>query len=195
MFGRTLERRAGVRLDDPRELRPYLERSGPIGRIAAQAIGTDCRAVRAILFDKTTTTNWSLGWHQDRTICVKQRIEVEGFGPWSVKDGMVHVEPPFNLIAGMVTIRVHIDDVSESNAPLLVARGSHRYGRIPVSEIQQVVGRCVTSLCLARAGDAWLYSTGIVHASDRAITPARRRVLQVDYAASQLPGGLEWLGV
>jgi hypothetical protein len=35
----------------------------------------------------------------------------------------------------------------------------------------------------------------ILHASEAARRPARRRVLQVDYAARDLPGALEWLGV
>ena len=38
-------------------------------------------------------------------------------------------------------------------------------------------------------------ATSIVHASERAQNPRRRRVLQVDYASEALPGGLQWLGV
>jgi len=46
-----------------------------------------------------------------------------------------------------------------------------------------------------RPGDVWLYATPILHASDAAVEPLHRRVLQVDYAADWLPGGLEWLGI
>jgi hypothetical protein len=67
-----------------------------------------------ILFDKNADQNWSLGWHQDRTIAVRQRIDIDGFGPWSVKSGMVHVGPPFDLLASMVTVRVHLDAVPEN---------------------------------------------------------------------------------
>ena len=35
----------------------------------------------------------------------------------------------------------------------------------------------------------------ILHASNAAETPRRRRVLQIDYSADDLPGGLQWLGV
>lgn len=83
---------------------------------------------RAILFDKRADQNWCLGWHQDHTIAVKQRVEVDGFGPWSVKSGMVHVEPPFGLLASVVTLRVQVDPVPVTNAPLLVASGSHKHG-------------------------------------------------------------------
>ena len=151
--------------------------------------------VRAILFDKTSSTNWGLPWHQDRTIVVTRRVEVEGFGPWTVKSGLLHVAPPFDLLAGMVTLRVHLDPVPETNAPLLIAPGSHRLGQIPEGELKSVVQQCGTATCLADAGDVWLYSTPILHCSEAARDPAHRRVLQVDFAAGELPGGLTWLGI
>ncbi len=61
--------------------------------------------------------------------------------------------------------------------------------------IESVVRRCGTTQCLADAGDVWLYATPILHASEAASRPAHRRVLQLDYAAQDLPDGLEWLGV
>lgn len=95
----------------------------------------------------------------------------------------------------MVTLRAHLDDVPATNAPLMIAPGSHRLGRIPESQISAVVEACGTATCVADAGDVWLYSTPILHASDAATAPRSRRVLQVDYAADPLPDGLEWLGV
>jgi hypothetical protein len=62
--------RAGVRLHGIEKLRPILDPTGLVGAIAASIIGAAARPVRAILFDKTPATNWSLGWHQDRTIAV-----------------------------------------------------------------------------------------------------------------------------
>ena len=186
---------AGVRLSGIPELRPCLSPTRPVGNLAASVLGPECLPVRAILFDKNADQNWSLGWHQDRTIAVRRRIDIEGFGPWSVKTGMVHVEPPFDLLAGMVTVRVHLDAVPETNAPLLIAPGSHKRGRIPTAEIPEAVCQCGIITCLAAAGDIWLYATPIWHASDAASQPLHRRVLQIDYAVGQLPGDLEWLGV
>ena len=143
----------------------------------------------------TLTFDQKRGWHQDRTIVVTRRIEVEGFGPWTVKSGLLHVAPPFDLLAGMVTLRVHLDPVPETNAPLLIAPGSHRLGQIPEGEVKAVVQRCGTATCLADAGDVWLYATPILHCSEAARDPAHRRVLQVDFATGDLPGGLTWLGV
>jgi len=186
---------AGIRIFDCAALRPFMEAGGSIGSVAARALGEDVCPVRAILFDKSEANNWSLGWHQDRTICVKERREVAGFGPWTRKAGMHHVGPPVDLLSRMVTLRLHLDDVPIENGPLIVAPGSHSFGWVPECEIEAVVERCGALACLARAGDMWLYSTLILHASEAASLPARRRVLQVDYAAEPLPGGLEWLGV
>lgn len=186
---------AGVRLHGIEAIKTMLAVEGCIGATAAMALGPFARPVRAILFNKTPETNWALAWHQDRTICVKEKCELEGFGPWTVKQGLNHVAPPIELLARMVTIRAHLDDVPATNAPLLIAPGSHAVGMVPVSKVDEVVARCGTMACLAAAGDLWLYSTLILHASEAATEPARRRVLQVDYAAFDLPGGLEWQGV
>ncbi len=186
---------AGLRLRGVEGLAPFLASTGPIGLCAASVLGDGCQPVRAILFDKTPETNWALGWHQDRTIVVKRRIQVDGFVTWSVKSGLLHVEPPFELLSGMATLRVHIDAVPPSNAPLLIAPGSHKLGRVAEDDVRGIVQRCSTVACLAEAGDVWLYATPILHASEAAVAPVHRRVLQVDFSAGQLPGGLEWLGL
>lgn len=186
--------RPGLRLRDIPELRKLLDANGPIGRIAASRIDADARPVRAVLFDKTPGTNWALGWHQDRTIAVARRHPTPGFGPWTVKQGMQHVAPPFSLLAGMLTLRVHLDPVPAGNAPLLIAPGSHRT-LVPEAGIEQAVAKHGIFACLAEAGDVWAYATPILHASDAATRPARRRVLQIDYAGTALPDGLDWLGI
>jgi hypothetical protein len=40
-----------------------------------------------------------------------------------------------------------------------------------------------------------VYATPILHASEAVSVTCRRRVLQIDYSADELTGGLEWLGV
>jgi hypothetical protein len=186
---------AGVRVHGIAALRPFLATTGPVGAVAASVLGEACRPVRALLFDKTPDANWSLGWHQDRTVCVAQRIEVDGFGPWTVKHGLLHVAPPFDVLRRMVTLRVHLDPVPAANGPLLIAPGSHLFGRIIQADVPRIVERCGVFECLAGAGDIWLYATPILHASGPAVEPGHRRVLQVDFAAGELPGGLRWLGV
>lgn len=186
---------AGVRINGLSCLRPLVEASGQIGSIAANVLGPLTRPVRATLFDKSAAANWSLAWHQDRTICVRQKVEIDGFGPWTIKAGMQHVAPPFDLLSRMITLRIHVDSVPRTNAPLLIAPASHLDGRVPVGRIEEVVRRRGVAVCTAAAGDVWMYATPILHASEAAERPARRRVLQVDFAAEDLPGDLDWLGI
>lgn len=185
----------GLRLAGLPALAVTLGSTGAIGRHAAAHLGPKAKPVRALLFDKNATTNWALGWHQDRTIAVRSRIDTPGFGPWTIKSGIAHVAPPQALLDRMLTLRVHLDPVDADNAPLLVAPSSHRQGRVPESDIATLVARCGTHACLAERGDIWIYATPILHASESATNLRRRRVLQLDYSADDLPSGLEWLGV
>lgn len=153
----------GERIFGDEVLARWLDQSS-VTAIASEVLGSPSRPVRAILFDKTSESNWALGWHQDRTIAVRERIEVPGFKHWNSKAGAIHAEPPFEIIKRMITARVHLDPVREESAPLLIAPGSHRRGRIGEAEIADAVEQCDTFACTAEAGDVWLYRTAILHA-------------------------------
>jgi len=147
--------------------------------------------VRSLLFDKTADENWPVPWHQDLTIVVKDRIDVDGYGPWSVKDGVVHVQPPLEVLEQMVTLRVHLDHAPESNGALRVAPGSSAYGKIDVSRVKD----CITSevVCECSAGDVLLLSPLVLHASRRSEAPKRRRVLHFEFAPEDcLDSKLNW---
>jgi hypothetical protein len=190
LFDRLDSRQPGLRIDpaqcdDSEALRM-------IGPMLRDLLGPEARPVRALLFDKSDSTNWSLGWHQDRTIEVSERLDVPGYGPWTVKQGRLHAAPPIALIERMLTVRIHLDLVPEDNAPLQVAPGSHRLGFIAETAIENVLAQTGTATCLAAAGTIWLYATPILHRSLRSSPGQRRRVLQMDIAAIDLPDGLRW---
>jgi ectoine hydroxylase-related dioxygenase (phytanoyl-CoA dioxygenase family) len=185
---------AGVRLFGNGSLSRWLVENRLLD-LVSHALDAPAHPVRAILFDKHAGANWALGWHQDRTIAVRSRSNEPGFSHWTTKAGVQHVEPPFWIIERMVTARIHIDPVRSSSAPLLIAPGSHRLGRISEAQIEAVVDHCGTSACLAEIGDVWLYGTAILHASERSVSSNSRRVLQIDFSADALPGALEWLGI
>jgi len=191
----TVGARPGARLRGADLLDDLLTATGPVGALAARLTSDAVRPVRAVMFDKTPEANWAVAWHQDRTLPVAERIEVEDFGPWSIKDGLLHVAPPFEILARMVTLRVHLDSVDAGNAPLRAALGSHRLGRVAATDAADRAAEHPVIDCLADAGDVWAYATPILHASDRAKPPLRRRVLQIDYADFDLPGGLRWIGL
>ena len=148
--------------------------------------------VRAIYFDKSPDTNWLVPWHQDLTLALRTRAEVPGFGPWSTKDGIPHVQPPVELLQQMMTVRLHLDDTDESNGALRVLPGSHRLGRLSSERIQELRGQQPDFLCAASAGDALLMRPLLLHASSRSTSTRHRRVLHIEYAAFTLPNELEW---
>jgi hypothetical protein len=142
--------------------------------------------VRAILFDKTPDTNWKVAWHQDLTIAVQERLDVPGYAPWSVKDGVVHVQPPLPLLEEMIALRLHLDDTPEGNGALKVIPGSHRHGRLDAVAISALRGTTAEHICEASAGDILLIKPLILHASSASERPAHRRVVHVEYARPEM---------
>lgn len=151
------------------------------------------RLVRAIYFDKTPERNWLVSWHQDRTIVVDRRIEIEGWGPWSVKAGMDHVQPPIEVLNMMVTIRVHLDAAGEDNGCLKVIPGSHKFGLIESKDVTTVAEANEAYACKVEMGDAVVMRPHILHSSSKASRPEHRRVVHLEYSSYQLPGELSWL--
>jgi hypothetical protein len=189
-----ISRRPGARLKVEPDLAALLGVDGAVGRVAARLIGAEAKPVRAVLFDKSPDANWIVAWHQDRTIPVQARHEMPDFGPWTTKDGILHVAPPISVLEGMITLRLHLDPVDATNAPLVVALGSHRFGLVPADLAADRAAESANLVCHADPGDVWAYSTPILHMSARSHSDRRRRVLQVDYAAQPLPGPLKWQG-
>lgn len=148
--------------------------------------------IRAIYFDKSTATNWLVPWHQDLTLALRASAEVSGFGPWSTKDGIPHVQPPVELLQQMLTVRLHLDDADESNGALRVLPGSHRLGRLSSERIQELRSQQSDFLCAVSAGDALLMRPLLLHASSRSTSTRHRRVLHIEYAAFTLPDELHW---
>lgn len=148
--------------------------------------------VRGIFFDKRPETNWLVAWHQDLTLALKERVEVPGFGPWSLKEGVPHVQPPVGLLAQMLSVRLHLDDADSTNGALRVLAGTHQLGRLNAEAIQNCRETRQEVCCEAKAGDALLIRPLLLHASSRSISERRRRVLHIEFAGFDLPAPLEW---
>ena len=148
--------------------------------------------VRSIFFDKTPDANWLVPWHQDLSIAVKERVDVPGYGPWSTKEGVTHVQPPVHILKSMVTLRLHLDDCDESNGALRVIPGSHRQGRLDAASIAEARKLRDEVTCRVQAGDALLMRPLILHASSQAESPTHRRVIHLEYGTCRLPLGLDW---
>jgi ectoine hydroxylase-related dioxygenase (phytanoyl-CoA dioxygenase family) len=155
-------------------------------------LGPDAFVVRSIFFDKTPEANWKVAWHQDLTIAVRERIEVPGFAAWSIKDAIVHVQPPVSVLERMVTLRLQLDDCGLENGPLQVIPKSHKAGRLTGQQISACREREKSIACVVPRGGALLMRPLLLHASSPATTPMHRRVMHLEFASDSLPGGLEW---
>lgn len=169
-----------------------LASSEPFLSLVGALIGGKPFPVRAILFDKSDGANWGVPWHQDLAIAVAARIETAGFGPWSVKDGIVHVQPPQHILADMITIRLHLDVCAADNGALRVLPGSHQHGELSTEAISHWASNHAPVTCEIPKGGALLMRPLLLHASSPAKNPSHRRVLHVEYATTDLPNGLKW---
>jgi len=165
--------------------------SPSIKSILSSLLGVEAFPVRSIFFDKTPDANWSVAWHQDLHIAVAERIETPGFGPWTVKAGVPHVQPPLAILNGMATIRLHLDDCDETNGALKVVPGSHAEGILSDAEFDKWKQR-EPVVCAVPKGGALLMRPLLLHSSSPALKPTHRRVLHIEYATMGLPNGLQW---
>jgi ectoine hydroxylase-related dioxygenase (phytanoyl-CoA dioxygenase family) len=155
-------------------------------------LGNSARVVRGVYFDKHQDANWKVAWHQDLSIAVRERIEVEGYGPWSIKAGIPHVQPPVEVLENMLTVRLHLDDADETNGALRVLPGTHKQGRLDARQIEYCKQHDTAVTCSLKSGGALVMRPLLLHSSTTAATPRHRRVLHFEYAAVDLPCGLSW---
>jgi hypothetical protein len=198
---------AGAELQTLRELsglggRPgaRVEAQMPLFKAIAEAafsrkirrIWPGMRPVRVVDFDKSSHSNWSVPWHQDRIIAVKARHQVAGFDNWSCKHGTWHCEPPEALLHGMLFTRIHLDASTEHNGAMEIAPGSHREGRVSGDGAEATAARYPTEPTLAQPGDVLILNMLTLHRSRPATTDTGRHTLRVDYAPGPLPAPLDW---
>jgi ectoine hydroxylase-related dioxygenase (phytanoyl-CoA dioxygenase family) len=148
--------------------------------------------VRSILFDKQPGANWKVAWHQDLSIAVRERLEIQGYGPWSQKADVPHVQPPISVLGRMITLRLHIDDCDSDNGALRVIPGSHRHGVLNAEKIRSMRDQHAEFICAVPKGGILAMRPLLLHASSMATKPAHRRVVHLEYAADELPSGLRW---
>lgn len=156
--------------------------------IAKVSLSEQAFIVRSTLFDKPSDANWAVPWHQDVTIEVQDKHEVDGFGPWTTKDGLLSVQPPTEVLEQMLTLRLHLDDVDETNGALWGDPGSHLKGKLRIEDIQPNAPHP----CCGEAGSVLQMKPLLFHASHRSTSNRPRRVLHLDFACQELPSPLRW---
>jgi ectoine hydroxylase-related dioxygenase (phytanoyl-CoA dioxygenase family) len=165
--------------------------SATVRTLAEAILGKSCFAVKGTFFNKTQDSNWKVVWHQDLTIMVRERREVPGFGPWTIKENIAHVQPPAAILGRILAIRLHLDESGAENGPLRVIPASHGQGRF--SPAETVLWRKKAStICTVPRGGALLMRPLLLHASSACVVPKPRRVIHLEFAGHELPGGLQW---
>jgi hypothetical protein len=127
-------------------------------------LGEGCFAVRGVFFNKSPKANWKVSWHQDCVIAVREKLDIEDWGPWSSKADVIHVRPTFAVLQQMLSIRIHMDDCGDDNGALKVIPGSHRDGILLDNEIRNQ-SKNIAVACAAFRGDAVLMRPLMFHPS------------------------------
>lgn len=150
--------------------------------------------VRALLFDKPPGRSWTLPWHRDRTIAVRQIPPfLEAFSNPTRKAGIPHLVAPNATLSQMLTLRFSLDPMCDDNGPLVVIPGSHQCsgGDDDLANIRSP--SIVTIHC--NAGDVFAMRPLLAHSSlmSRESTELRRRVVHLELApAGLLPSNIDW---
>jgi ectoine hydroxylase-related dioxygenase (phytanoyl-CoA dioxygenase family) len=161
-----------------------LARDPRLLRIAQETLGSETLPFRATLFDKSPQANWLVVWHQDTALPLRERREAPGWGPWSVKDGVVYAHAPASALRRVVALRVHLDDSAAHNGPLRILPGTHTQGVLTDDAIQELAAHATGVDCLVPQGGVLAMRPLLVHASSKSQMEIPRRVLHIEYAES-----------
>ncbi len=169
-----------------------LVRNPEVREIVESILGSNAFLIRSTLFDKTDGANWGVFWHQDLSIAVEQRHDIDGFHAWTRKAGVQCVQPPVELMAQILTMRLHLDDCRADNGALKVLPGSHLIQRLSSDRIEQRAASGGEIICEVPAGGAVLMCPLLLHASSPMERSGHRRVIHFEFAAFELPSPLKW---
>lgn len=143
--------------------------------------------VRSTLFDKTDGANWGVFWHQDLSIAVKERHDLECFHSGTRKAGVQCVQPPVEITSRILAVRHHLDDCLATNGALKVLRGCHRSDTLTTDRIDEISSRVNEVICEVPTGGAVLMSPLLLHASSPMNNSGHRRVIHLEFPAQELP--------
>lgn len=155
-------------------------------------IDADAFLVKSIYFDKPALNNWSVTWHQDIPINVKERIETTGFSSWTHKKNINSVCPPEEYLKSIFTIRIHLDTTTAQNGALKVIPKTHSK-RFSDEEKMAICENTTPTVVEVDEGGIMSMKPLLLHASEKTKNQKRRRVIHLEFCSKELPGELDWL--
>ena len=160
--------------------------------IARQFLHTEPFPFRATLFDKSAQSNWLVVWHQDTALPLRERRDIAGWGPWSIKGGVTYAHAPAAALSRIIALRMHLDDSGADNGPLRVFPRTHTLGLLSDEAIAEIARTAEPIDCPVDAGGVIAMRPLLLHASSKARSDRARRVIHIEYADSPILGdGLE----
>jgi|SRR5271169_4590224 len=193
LAGSTLRRtKAGIRHALGHEAVAAFTSDPRLLRIAREILGSNAAPFRATLFDKSPQANWLVVWHQDTALPLQERRDMPGWGPWSIKEGIIYAHAPKAALCQVLALRIHLEDSRADNGPLRILPGTHSNGVLTDDDIANLATKITPVDCLVPQGGVLAMRPLVVHASSKSHVEAPRRVLHVEYAACKaLADGLE----
>jgi ectoine hydroxylase-related dioxygenase (phytanoyl-CoA dioxygenase family) len=141
---------------------------------------------KSIYFDKPEKSNWFVSYHQDLTISVNQKVDVEHFENWTVKQNQFAVQPPKEILENNLTIRIHLDTTTKDNGALKVLNGSHKKG---ISRVENInMEDELETICEVQKGGIMMMRPLLFKTTNN----ERRRVIHIEFSNQELPNELEW---
>jgi len=150
--------------------------------LARSILGPSTVPYRATLFSKTRNTNWLVAWHQDTALPLAERDERPGWGPWSVKEGVLYAHAPEWALFQVIALRLHLDDSTAENGPLRVIPKTHKQGVLTDDAIHELATNTPPITCIVPRGGVLAMRPLLVHGSSKSHGEEPRRVLSIEYA-------------
>lgn len=152
--------------------------------------GNNCFVIKSIYFDKPEKSNWFVSYHQDLTISVNEKAEIDNFTNWTKKHNQYAVQPDTEILESIFTIRIHLDDTTSENGALKVLDKSHlksvfRIDHLNLNEEKEV-------FCEVQSGSIMLMKPLLFHGSNKTTNDKNRRVIHIEFSNKKLPEGINW---
>jgi ectoine hydroxylase-related dioxygenase (phytanoyl-CoA dioxygenase family) len=158
--------------------------------LISEICGENYFVVKAIYFDKPEGSNWFVPYHQDLTISVDKKLELDGFGPWTTKQNQFAVQPPIEILKNNFTIRIHLDDTNEQNGALKVIPKSHLKQIYRPENIDWTIE--TEMVCDVPKGGIMFMKPLLLHSSGRTTDNRKRRVIHIEFSNTALPEAIKW---
>jgi len=153
--------------------------------------GSGYFVIKSIYFDKPEQSNWFVSYHQDLTISVDRRLELDDYTKWTVKQDQFSVQPPLDILKQIYTVRIHLDDTDEHNGALRIVPSSHLKDIYRPEDIDW--SKETEHVCNVPKGGVMIMKPLLLHSSSRTTSNNKRRVIHIEFCNQELHPELQWV--